>query len=138
MITLQKFKNIKYIDMLIDVLGIIKDLWLQSETIIILPPTESEWLKNKKNWFNLRVQNYTNNLNISFQRKCGYDIFQYYFNNLPTQFTDIEEHITYKINEDLYLKVILPSHIHFNQLYYNKKLFNNYIANEIVPFYFFN
>jgi hypothetical protein len=138
--TIQKLININHIDIIKDVLSIIKNLWLTSEKLVIKPPTEKEWCEKCYDNFNYR-KHYCNEAGIIFAEINGSDTFKFSFNrelDHLNNFTFLDDCITYNINDRFLLKVILPSNVLLNKLFYDKTSFGNKIySNELISFYYF-
>lgn len=132
-----------------DILGNIKEIYIMSNVIAILPPTAKDWQEYKKHEYEpLRgIYNryvYTNNYGHRFIQLCGSDLFflpELSMSYMLYEYSNNELYgITYMLDdvcEVLYLG-FNNSKLHSNNVFYNKNILNidDDITSTITPIYY--
>lgn len=134
-IVIKKLNIINNINLLDDVLNIIKYYWLDKEYIVILPPSVEEWNTHKKMELNpcgIHYE-YINPDGFKFLRPTLTQQLQLPY--MTSFYDDKSDGIQYNIGNNM---VFSPK---YNQLpeqniWFNKKLFNS-ACYDIVPIYYF-
>jgi hypothetical protein len=133
MIIIYKLFIIKQLGIINDILNYITKLWLVEETVVIEPPSLEEW--ESKKVLHPNPYEYKRDRYILVKDSIVY--IEFYSTNDIICTAIYFDSIIYWLNS-VSVSVNFHKPIYHNKLYYNKNLFANNCASQIVPFYQFH